>query len=148
MSANPLLGKFLQEHAFDEIIDVRTPLEFAEDHVEGAINLPVLSNEERVKVGTLYASDKLQGRKVGAALITQNISQHILGHFKVDLRLKTMEKKRNYSQKRFSIISMTFLIESYKPIAYLFSMNRYSFRDYMLQESIIHVKFIFFKMPP
>ena len=91
MSANPLLGKFLQEYAFDEIIDVRTPLEFAEDHVEGAINLPVLSNEERVKVGTLYASDKLQGRKVGAALITQNISQHILGHFKVGLGLQTLE---------------------------------------------------------
>ena len=38
---------------FDEIIDVRTPLEFAEDHIPGAINAPVLSNEERVRVGTL-----------------------------------------------------------------------------------------------
>ena len=39
---------------FDEIVDVRTPLEFAEDHIPGAINAPVLSNEERVIVGTMY----------------------------------------------------------------------------------------------
>jgi len=72
----------LKDLKFDEIIDVRTPLEYAEDHVEGAINLPVLSNEERAQVGTLYSTDKLQGRKVGAALIAKNISNHILEHFK------------------------------------------------------------------
>eukprot|EP00088_Acartia_fossae_P059232 TRINITY_DN7005_c0_g1_i7.p1 TRINITY_DN7005_c0_g1~~TRINITY_DN7005_c0_g1_i7.p1 ORF type:complete len:409 (-),score=68.63 TRINITY_DN7005_c0_g1_i7:61-1287(-) len=71
----------LKNHKFDEIIDVRTPLEFAEDHVQGAINLPVLSNEERAQVGTLYASDKLKGRKIGAALIARNISDHIMNHF-------------------------------------------------------------------
>ena len=37
------------------IIDVRTPLEFQEDRVPGSTNWPVLSNEERVEVGTLYA---------------------------------------------------------------------------------------------
>lgn len=35
-------------------VDVRTPLEFAEDHIPGAINVPLLSNEERVEIGTLY----------------------------------------------------------------------------------------------
>ena len=38
----------------------RTPLEFAEDHVQGAINLPVLNNEQRAEVGTLYSKDTLQ----------------------------------------------------------------------------------------
>ena len=42
-----------QIEKFDEIIDVRTPLEFEEDRIPGAVNLPVLSNEERVTVGTL-----------------------------------------------------------------------------------------------
>ena len=37
------------------LLDVRTPLEFQEDRVPGSINWPVLSNEERVEVGTLYA---------------------------------------------------------------------------------------------
>jgi len=36
------------------IIDVRTPLEFAEDHLPGAVNVPFLTNEERVEIGTLY----------------------------------------------------------------------------------------------
>ena len=40
--------------AFDEVIDVRSPSEFAEDHVPGAINLPVLNDVERARVGTLY----------------------------------------------------------------------------------------------
>jgi len=66
---------------FDEIIDVRTPLEFAEDRIVGAINLPVLSNEQRVTVGTLYARDRMAARKLGAGLISGNISQHILNHF-------------------------------------------------------------------
>jgi tRNA 2-selenouridine synthase len=36
------------------LIDVRTPLEFAQGHVPGAFNLPIFSNEERVQVGTTY----------------------------------------------------------------------------------------------
>jgi tRNA 2-selenouridine synthase len=35
-------------------VDVRTPLEYAEDHIPGAINVPLLSNEERVEIGTIY----------------------------------------------------------------------------------------------
>merc|ERR1712032_961819 len=66
---------------YDEIIDVRTPLEFEEDHILGAVNLPVLSNEQRVQVGSLYHKDRMAGRKLGAALITANISKHILEHF-------------------------------------------------------------------
>ncbi len=36
------------------LIDVRTPLEFEEDHIPGAYNVPLLSNEERVEVGTIH----------------------------------------------------------------------------------------------
>ena len=36
------------------LVDVRTPLEYAEDHLPGAINVPLLTNEERVEIGTLY----------------------------------------------------------------------------------------------
>jgi len=43
------------------IVDARTPLEFAEDHLPGAINVPLLTNEERVEIGTLY---KQQGAHV------------------------------------------------------------------------------------
>jgi len=67
---------------FDEIIDVRTPAEFAEDHIPDAINCPVLSDEERVIVGTLYIQvSPFEARKVGAALIAKNIAHHLQTRF-------------------------------------------------------------------
>jgi tRNA 2-selenouridine synthase len=67
---------------FDEIIDVRTPAEFAEDHIPGAINCPVLSDEERIAVGTLYKQvSPFEARKVGAALIAKNIAHHLQTRF-------------------------------------------------------------------
>jgi tRNA 2-selenouridine synthase len=67
---------------FDEIVDVRTPAEFAEDHIPGAINCPVLSDEERIVVGTLYKQvSPFEARKVGAALIAKNIAEHLQTRF-------------------------------------------------------------------
>lgn len=51
---NPGLATVAQVPDYAEIIDVRTPAEFADDHIPGAINCPVLSDEERVQIGTLY----------------------------------------------------------------------------------------------
>lgn len=67
---------------FDEIIDVRTPAEFAEDHIPGAINCPVLSDEERITVGTLYKQvSPFEARKVGGALVAKNIAHHLETRF-------------------------------------------------------------------
>src|SRR5499433_235420 len=63
---------------FDAIIDVRSPGEFAEDHVPGAVNLPVLDNEERATVGTIYVQEsRFLARRVGAAIVARNISRHL-----------------------------------------------------------------------
>ena len=63
----------------DTIIDVRAPAEFAEDHLPGAINLPVLSDTERAEVGTIYAQSPFTARKVGGALVAQNTAMHLQG---------------------------------------------------------------------
>jgi len=65
---------------FSEIIDVRSPSEFAEDHLPGAINLPVLNDEERVTVGTLHKSNPFAARRLGAQLISTNAARHLSGH--------------------------------------------------------------------
>ena len=39
---------------FDTIIDVRSPAEFAEDHIPGAINLPALDDPQRAQIGIIY----------------------------------------------------------------------------------------------
>lgn len=65
---------------FDTAIDVRSPAEFAEDHVPGAISLPVLDNEERAVVGTIYKQESpFKARKIGAALVASNAARHLQG---------------------------------------------------------------------
>ncbi|MBF9221894.1 tRNA 2-selenouridine(34) synthase MnmH [Hymenobacter ruricola] len=36
------------------ILDVRAPIEFAQGHVPGALNLPLFTDEERARIGTTY----------------------------------------------------------------------------------------------
>ena len=68
--------------AFDTIIDVRSPAEFAEDRIPGAINCPVLDNEQRVQIGTLYKQvSPFEAKKLGAALVAENIARHLRGQF-------------------------------------------------------------------
>ncbi len=70
----------LSRHGFDAIIDVRAPAEFAEDHLPGAISLPVLDDAERAEVGTIYKQvSPFTARKVGAALVAANAARHLQG---------------------------------------------------------------------
>lgn len=63
---------------FDAIIDARAPGEFSEDHLPGAISQPVLDDEERARVGTLYKQvSAFEAKKLGAALAAKNIARHI-----------------------------------------------------------------------
>ncbi len=67
---------------FDEVIDARSPAEYAEDHIPGAVNLPVLNDAERAQVGTLYKQvSPFTAKKVGAALVSRNIAHHLETHF-------------------------------------------------------------------
>lgn len=69
-------------NAFDEVIDVRSPGEFAEDRAPGAINLPVLDDAERARVGTLHKqASAFDAKKVGAALVSRNIAHHLETYF-------------------------------------------------------------------
>ena len=63
---------------FDTVIDVRAPAEFAEDHIPGALNLPVLSDAERARVGTVHAQEApFAARKLGAALVARNTAHYL-----------------------------------------------------------------------
>ena len=63
---------------FDAVIDARTPAEYALDHIPGAVSAPVLDDAQRAEVGTLYKQvSPFEAKKLGAALIAQNVSRHI-----------------------------------------------------------------------
>jgi tRNA 2-selenouridine synthase len=67
-----------QLDSFDAIIDARSPSEYALDHLPGAINAPVLDDEQRIRVGTMYKQvNSFEAKKVGAALVAKNIAMHI-----------------------------------------------------------------------
>ncbi|MGK7874791.1 MAG: tRNA 2-selenouridine(34) synthase MnmH [Xenococcaceae cyanobacterium] len=90
MVRSPTNTKSPWQETYSEIIDVRSEGEFAEDHIPGAINLPVLNDEERAKVGTIYKQvSPFEARKIGASLVTKNISNHLSHHFAA--------KEKNYS---------------------------------------------------
>ncbi|RVV99565.1 tRNA 2-selenouridine(34) synthase MnmH [Mesobaculum littorinae] len=73
------LSEFLTPD-YDTIIDVRAPSEYAEDRIPGAISLPVLSDAERARVGTIYTQEApFKARKIGAALVARNAAAHIEG---------------------------------------------------------------------
>lgn len=63
---------------FDLLIDVRSPGEFAQDHLPGAVNLPVLTDAERAEVGTIYVQDsRFKARRLGAAYVARNVARHL-----------------------------------------------------------------------
>lgn len=63
---------------FDAIIDARSPAEFADDHLPGAVNWPVLDDDQRRTVGTLFVqTSALEARKLGAAMVARNIAGHL-----------------------------------------------------------------------
>ena len=49
-----LISTFLELRPQSVVIDVRTPAEFKQGHIAGAVNIPLFTDEERVVVGTLY----------------------------------------------------------------------------------------------
>ena len=66
---------------FDTLIEARAPAEFAEDHLPGAVSMPVLNDEERARVGTLYKQVSVfEAKKLGAALVAKNVARHIEQH--------------------------------------------------------------------
>lgn len=71
----------LASEGFEDIIDVRSPSEFAQDHIPGAVNLPALSDAERAQVGTVYVQQSsFLARRMGAALVARNAARHLEGY--------------------------------------------------------------------
>lgn len=63
-----------QFDTFDAILDARSPSEFAIDHLPGARNTPVLDDQQRAMIGTLYRHSAFEAKRRGAALVARNIA--------------------------------------------------------------------------
>ncbi|MGD9945286.1 MAG: tRNA 2-selenouridine(34) synthase MnmH [Burkholderiaceae bacterium] len=68
--------------SFDAILDARSPSEFAEDHLPGAINTPSLDDDERRLVGTVYRQQSpFEARRIGAVIVARNVATLIEQRF-------------------------------------------------------------------
>lgn len=59
------VDQFLEQAQKIPVVDVRSPGEFAQGHIDGAVNIPLFSDEERAAVGTAY---KQQSREQAVLL--------------------------------------------------------------------------------
>ncbi|MBE2241642.1 MAG: tRNA 2-selenouridine(34) synthase MnmH [Burkholderiaceae bacterium] len=59
------------------VIDARSPHEFAQDHVPGAVNLPVVDDAEFAEVGIRHKTDQHSAYLVGVAYSLRNIADQI-----------------------------------------------------------------------
>jgi tRNA 2-selenouridine synthase len=67
-----------ERRRFDTLIDARSPSEFRLDHIPGAINCPVLDDEERRIVGTIYRQQgAFEARRTGGAMVAANLDRHL-----------------------------------------------------------------------
>lgn len=67
------------------LIDVRSPFEYSEATIPGAINIPVLLDDERKEIGTLYVNEKVDEAKI---LAIESISKRLPEIFKYILKLR------------------------------------------------------------
>ena len=66
---------------YDLIIDARSPREYADDHLPGAVNLPVVGNDEYAQVGILYKADRHRAYLRGVADSLRNMADAIDARF-------------------------------------------------------------------
>ena len=59
------------------VIDARSPHEYADDHIPGAINLPVVDDDQFAEVGKAYRVNPHDAYVVGAQYALRNIADHV-----------------------------------------------------------------------
>jgi tRNA 2-selenouridine synthase len=72
------------------VIDARSEREYSEDHVPGALNLPVVDNEEYAQVGTTHRTDTHRAYLIGVSYALKNMSRAIdelVAHYPKDARI-------------------------------------------------------------
>ena len=80
VAATPLTLEAIR--GFDDVLDARSPSEFAEDHLPGAINTPVLDDAERALVGTVYKQHSaFEAKRLGAPIAARNIARIVEERF-------------------------------------------------------------------
>jgi len=61
-----------------QVVDVRSPSEFAEGHMPGAVNLPLFDDDQRALIGTVYRKDgAARARMMGVELASPGLAEYL-----------------------------------------------------------------------
>ena len=74
---HPLQLEVLEFGAYSLVIDARSPHEYEEDHIPGAVNLPVVDDMEYAEVGTLHKDNPHAAYLIGVEYSLRNIANQI-----------------------------------------------------------------------
>jgi tRNA 2-selenouridine synthase len=130
------IDNFLSMSAGKTVLDVRTPKEFEQGHIPGAINLPIFTNEERAVVGTIY---KQQGREA-AILKGLELVGPKLASFMISVKECVSDKAVFVHCWRGGMRSgsMAWLLELYGYKVFILKGGYKKFRQYVLSHFEVH----------
>lgn len=86
MATTVSISEFLKLAEIHPVLDVRTPAEFEQGHMVGAINLPLFTNEERKIIGILY---KQRGKQVAILEALAIVGPKLQSYVKQAISLST-----------------------------------------------------------
>jgi tRNA 2-selenouridine synthase len=75
--AHPAQLEVLEWNAYDLVIDARSPHEYDDDHIPGAVNLPVVDDAQYAVVGTAHKHDPHSAYLAGVEYSLQNIARQL-----------------------------------------------------------------------
>ena len=72
------IDDYLKSDSFVPLIDVRSPGEYSKGHIPGAVNIPLFTDEERAKIGTVYKQQsKEKAIELGYSLVNPKLEYFI-----------------------------------------------------------------------
>lgn len=101
--------EFIKRAESTPLLDVRSPGEYAHAHIPGALSLPLFSDDERAKVGTLY---KNQGKVASVQKGLEFVGPKLKGFTKFALKLGSEELLMHCWRGGMRSSSMAWLMES------------------------------------
>jgi tRNA 2-selenouridine synthase len=122
--------EFIKRAESTPLLDVRSPGEYAHAHIPGALSLPLFSDDERAKVGTLY---KNQGKVASVQKGLEFVGPKLKGFTKFALKLGSEELLMHCWRGGMRSSSMAWLLESVGLRVYLLDGGYKAYRKMVLE---------------
>lgn len=131
MSKEIQIEKFLELSNTTPIIDVRSPAEYEQAHIPGALNLPLFSNEERELVGTIY---KQKGKVKAVTAGLEIVGPKLVTFTKFALSLKSESILIHCWRGGMRSASMAWLLETVGLKCNILTGGYKSYRKYIREQ--------------